>query len=201
MSRDEQARVHGLTIARGIVEADLVDAKAHADWDWIGQSQEALDAIDEALRGASGGGVEDSYIAFQQRRGRLPDLIEGAIEIHRNFMLDDDYDTQRCLDRVIEKLKQARDFYDAPTPDHPAENAKSSGDVRAALYEDGYLWKWVERGLFDEHISPRNALEVMAHHPGAPWKEGRWNVDHKPYAKAFYEAFPRAALARSGKGE
>lgn len=56
-----------------------------------------------------------------------------------------------------------------------------------------YLHKWVERGLFDHHHTPKEALEVIAHHPTAPWKNGRWDVDHKPYAKAFYEAFPRAA--------
>jgi hypothetical protein len=56
-----------------------------------------------------------------------------------------------------------------------------------------YLHKWVERGLFDDKISMDEALKCIAHHPSAPWKNGRWNVDHKPYAKAFYAAFPRAA--------
>jgi hypothetical protein len=54
-----------------------------------------------------------SYAAFQQRRGRLPDLIEEAIQIHADFMADDDYDAYRCLDRVVAKLKTAREFYDA----------------------------------------------------------------------------------------
>jgi len=39
----------GLRIARGIVEADLADAKEHCDADWIGLSQAALDAIDATL--------------------------------------------------------------------------------------------------------------------------------------------------------
>lgn len=55
-----------------------------------------------------------------------------------------------------------------------------------------YLWKWVERGLFDKHTSPKDALEVMAYYPSAPWQKGRWNVDHKPYAKPFYKTFPKA---------
>lgn len=55
-----------------------------------------------------------------------------------------------------------------------------------------FLWKWVERGLFDPKISHQEALNVLAHWPGAPWKQGRWDVDHKPYAEAFYKKFPRA---------
>lgn len=39
----------GLEIAQGIVESDLIDAKEHADADWIGQSQAALDAITTLL--------------------------------------------------------------------------------------------------------------------------------------------------------
>jgi hypothetical protein len=54
----------------------------------------------------------ESYAEFQQRRGRLPDLIEEAIAIYDNFMLDDDYDAQGCLERIMVKLKSARVFYD-----------------------------------------------------------------------------------------
>ena len=56
-----------------------------------------------------------------------------------------------------------------------------------------YLCKWVERGLFDNMVSAQEALSVIAHHPGLPWTEGRWDVDHKPYAKTFYKMFPKAA--------
>jgi hypothetical protein len=56
-----------------------------------------------------------------------------------------------------------------------------------------YLAKWVERGLFDHHHTSKEALEIIAHHPGMPWMEGRWDVDHKPYASKFYETFPKAA--------
>lgn len=55
-----------------------------------------------------------------------------------------------------------------------------------------YLAKWVERGLFDHHHTPKEALEVIAHHPGMPWRRHRWDVDHKPYASEFYKKFPRA---------
>ena len=56
-----------------------------------------------------------------------------------------------------------------------------------------FVWKWVERGLFDGQISEREALQTMAHYPGAPWKMGRWDVDHKPYASQFYAMFPLSA--------
>lgn len=63
-------------------------------------------------------------------------------------------------------------------------------DVMADTWR--YLWKWVERGLFDKHISENEALNAMAHYPSAPWKNGRWDVDHKGYASRFYEKFPKA---------
>lgn len=59
-----------------------------------------------------------TYAEFQQRRGRLPDLIEEAIAIYDGFMLDDDYDVYGCLDKIITKLKSARDFYPDATPNH-----------------------------------------------------------------------------------
>ena len=61
-----------------------------------------------------------------------------------------------------------------------------------------YLHKWVERGLFCPHTTPQNALECIAHHPSAPWKNGRWDVDHKPYAMKFYAHFPKARAALAG---
>jgi hypothetical protein len=56
-----------------------------------------------------------------------------------------------------------------------------------------YLHKWVERGLFCSHTDAKTALEAIAYHPSAPWHNGRWDVDHKPYARKFYEKFPKAA--------
>lgn len=77
------------------------------------------DAIETLLAAQS---VRDegvvTYAEFQQRRGRLPDLIEEAIGIFDDWMKDDDYDTRGCLDRVIAKLETARDWY-APPKDAP----------------------------------------------------------------------------------
>jgi len=83
------------------------DAAADATAAWNTRSSEQ--------RASSAGEVAgESYLEFQHRRGRLPNLIESAIEIYDDFMADDDYDQQRCLDRVVAKLKTARDFYDTP---------------------------------------------------------------------------------------
>jgi hypothetical protein len=182
MSRDERARALRKKLGSAISDPGVTQGykgeRTLTEW----QLDAVMPIVLEALRGASGGGVEDSYIAFQQRRGRLPDLIEEAIEIHRNFMLDDDYDTQRCLDRVIEKLKQARDFYDARAPDHPAENAKSSGEVRAAsvaeLLEMLSVANQEDGSAIFDHTPDEIGLHVMENHKEI-----------------------LAALARSGKGE
>ncbi|WP_420140183.1 hypothetical protein [Sphingomonas sp.] len=95
-----------------------------------------------------------SSAAFQQRRGRLPDLIEGAIEIYDGFMKDDDYDTQRCLDRVIAKLKSARDWYDAtPTPTNVEPGGRREALCRMAALDE-------EMGLPD--CTPEEAVEAVA---------------------------------------
>lgn len=69
------------------------------------------------------------------------------------------------------------------------ETTRSADELQETL---NFLWKWIERGLFDRQIGAYEALETMAFYPGAPWKKGRWDVDHKPYAEAFYKAFPKA---------
>lgn len=55
-----------------------------------------------------------------------------------------------------------------------------------------FVAKWVERGMFDTLISPKDAIDTIAYYPGMPWMTGRWDVDHKPYANAFYNRFPKA---------
>lgn len=55
-----------------------------------------------------------------------------------------------------------------------------------------FIWRWIERAIFDDKLTHGDCLAVIAHHPSAPWKNGRWDVDHKPYAEAFYAQFPKA---------
>lgn len=39
-------------------------------------------------------------------RGRHYDIIQEALEAYRGFMLDDDYDAQGCLDRIMKRMKE-----------------------------------------------------------------------------------------------
>lgn len=66
---------------------------------------------------------------------------------------------------------------------------RAEGEQREAW---AYLWRWVERRLFEKPVNHEAALKVMLHHPSAPWNNGEWDVSHKPYAEAFYAKFPKA---------
>jgi hypothetical protein len=78
-----------------------------------------------------GAGEPVSSADFQQQRGRALDLSDWAIEEYRGFMLDDDYDAQGTLDRIITRLRDTRpELYDpraTPSPDD------SLGRLREAL--------------------------------------------------------------------
>lgn len=49
-----------------------------------------------------------SSIEFHQMRGRAADLIDWAINEYDGFMMDDDYDSQRLLDRIAERFRAFR---------------------------------------------------------------------------------------------
>jgi hypothetical protein len=52
-----------------------------------------------------------SYAEYQQRRGVAWDIIEEAINAYDQWMLDDDYDAQRTLNKIIERMKERRALY------------------------------------------------------------------------------------------
>ena len=55
-----------------------------------------------------------NVIDFHQGRGMALDAIDEALEEYRNFMLDDDYDAQGALDRIMKRLKEKREImYDS----------------------------------------------------------------------------------------
>jgi|GEM_PF-5802619 len=81
-----------------------------------------------------------------------------------------------------------------------AFSTPAASDAEGMRETFNYLCKWVERGLFDKHHTAEEALKCIAYHPGMPWMEGRWDVDHKPYAVEFYKAFPKAAATPSTEG-
>jgi hypothetical protein len=47
-------------------------------------------------------------------RGRHYDIILEAMEIYRGFMLDDDFDAQRCLDAIMKRMKERLEMSDPP---------------------------------------------------------------------------------------
>jgi len=96
-----------------------------------------------------------------------------------------------CADQVAEITAHRLAFSTPAASD-------AEGSLRETFY---YLCKWVERGLFDKHHTAEDALKCIAYHPGLPWMEGRWDVDHKPYAAEFYKAFPKAAAGRNGEDQ
>lgn len=49
-----------------------------------------------------------NYVDFQQKRGMAMNAIDEALDSYRSFMLDDDYDAQRALDRIMNKLADRR---------------------------------------------------------------------------------------------
>lgn len=55
----------------------------------------------------------DNYIDFQQRRGMALDIIDEALEAYRGFMLDDDYDAQATLDRIMIRMRERRELLGA----------------------------------------------------------------------------------------
>ena len=53
----------------------------------------------------AGVGEPRSYAEWQQLRGMACDAIDWAVAEYDSFMLDDAYDAQRVLDRIIERLR------------------------------------------------------------------------------------------------
>jgi len=63
--------------------------------------------------------------------------------------------------------------------------------------EKQFIYKQVERGLFDDGTDSKTALRNIASYPQAPWSstEWEWDVSHCDYSDRFYEAFPQAAIS------
>lgn len=51
-----------------------------------------------------------SSIDYQQRRGMLADAVDWAIIEYDGYMMDDEYDAQKVLDRIINRLREVRDM-------------------------------------------------------------------------------------------
>jgi len=74
------------------------------------------------------------------------------------------------------------------------QSLKALDELREEMLCDKrFIYRWVERGLFDKHTTPEEALGIIAFGDDAPWKDPNWNwdVSHKEYADKFYEKFPK----------
>lgn len=52
-----------------------------------------------------------------------------------------------------------------------------------------FMWKWIERGIFDKATTPEGALSVLSYYDSAPWYSYRktWDTSHKDYDAAINE--------------
>ncbi|WP_347270624.1 hypothetical protein [Rhizorhabdus histidinilytica] len=177
MSRDEQARAREIEAIEDAIRA--TEYKYFGDYEMSDEQREAVDQLVltarhhiEALRGASGGGAEyklpcDVHLppATVIKAGVSLETLKLAMELEgrpRHF----DGNARASL----------------PAPDHPAENAKSSGEVRAAsvaeLLEMLSVANQEDGSAIFDHTPDEIGLHVMENHKEI-----------------------LAALARSGKGE
>ncbi len=125
MSRDEQARARELVMA-AYAEAGMQPQPwfLHDDpASFRGSDYFLFKAIIEALRGASGGGVDAT--AMERLRIMSKQKLASEMEDHEIDCADwrGGYE---CL------VNEARAVFASIAPDHPAENAKSSGEERAS---------------------------------------------------------------------
>ena len=50
----------------------------------------------------------DSSVDHHQRQGMALDIIDEALNEYRGFMLDDDYNAQGALDRIMTRMSERR---------------------------------------------------------------------------------------------
>jgi hypothetical protein len=57
-----------------------------------------------------------------KNRGRHYDIIQEALETYRDFMLDDDYNSQQCLDAIMKRMKERVEMSGTPTAISPSHS-------------------------------------------------------------------------------
>ena len=99
--------------------------------------EEAFEAGWNAALSTSPAGQEvRSSAEFHQRRGMMADAILAALHEYDEWMKDDDYNAQGCLDRVVAQLHRVRDVA-ALSSVEPAGNGREALD--ALKYADTVL--------------------------------------------------------------
>lgn len=59
--------------------------------------------------------MSESAIDHQQLKGAAWDIVDEAIAAYDDWMLDDDYDATGALRRIIERMRERRGLYRAPS--------------------------------------------------------------------------------------
>lgn len=78
-----------------------------------GEARESSAPQAEAI--VAGGVRAVSSIDFQQQRGRYADIIQEAIQSYDDWMLDDDYESNATLRRIINRMRDR--FFALPAPE------------------------------------------------------------------------------------
>ena len=114
------------------------------------------------------------------------------------FTPDMDYQTVKNIEETkMGVIKNIMSFIDKDIPRTTTDHDVMRAQLKAAeervselTAEKKFMFKQVERGLFDKHTKPELALKNMFYSPEAPWNDDKWNwdVDHKEYAEEFKQA-------------
>jgi hypothetical protein len=203
MSRDEQVRAISMRDPKEIPHAielwffaDLGETQRRQLINWCGFpgvaangedfQRKYLRAIIEALRGASGGGADD--VAMERLRIMSKQKLASEMEDHEIDCADwrGGYE---CL------VNEARAVFASIAPDHPAENAKSSGEVQAAA--QALVEALAKVSPITTRDTPDYAEVQFGDHQtqAMTMAPEDWQAIENTYLDL------RAALARSGKGE
>lgn len=60
--------------------------------------------------------MSESSVQHHQREGVAWDIIAEALETHRQWLLDDDYDAMGCLQKIMHRMRERRALYRPPPP-------------------------------------------------------------------------------------
>jgi hypothetical protein len=73
--------------------------------------------------------LSTSSVDHRQRRGAFVDIIDEAISTYTQYMLDDDYNAQGCLDQIIRRMRERRAMYEERVADSQRSEPTPSGDA------------------------------------------------------------------------
>lgn len=81
----------------------------------------------------------ENSIDFQQQHGVAWDIIAEALEDYRQFMLDDDYDYQRALTSIMERMSARREAYLAALPEDAPRTLETRAPFRTVQQQESAM--------------------------------------------------------------